>query len=280
MPKYTRTAKYEELRKKLQSDNEGNSSSPELSEYVNRFTHAEDNYKSTKTNNDVTQHDPIHQRREVSFNSDFAASPIYPSNNETTKFDNEYMDEYISEVKQYNLDKGLLMSDNTQQNILRELRKDRSKVNNQPQQDIELPSFNRISDDTYSTKIPSFASNNDIEDLSYEDLATRDRITSKMQTVLSSEPNYDFGEDTSGLDTLSSLESSLAQEKSAREHLLTQTNKMRAQMDEYEDNLTDVSDKMQHTNRILNFVLVVLIFALIVVLCVIFYMVLLDRGAI
>ena len=86
-------------------------------------------------------------------------------------------------------------------------------------------------------------------------------------------------EDSDDYDTID-LKNTIRQEKDVHEKLLNETNQMKAQMDEYEDNLTDVSDKMQHTTRILNFVLVVLIFALLVVLGVVAYMVLLNKGTI
>ena len=100
-----------------------------------------------------------------------------------------------------------------------------------------------------------------------------------MEKVLNSEPNYDYLNEDDDYDTID-LKNTIRQEKDVHEKLLNETNQMKAQMDEYEDNLTDVSDKMQHTTRILNFVLVVLIFALLVVLGVVAYMVLLNKGTI
>ena len=213
MPKYSRTAKYEELRNKLQNDSEPAITSKELSEYANRLNRIDaNNFESM--NNISVEHDPIHQRREVTFNSDFASKPLNKPEEFTTKFNNEYMDEYINEVKQYNFDKGLLVSDNTQQNILRELKGEKPKK----------------------------------------------PVKTDYDTI--------------------DLKNTIRQEKDVHEKLLNETNQMKAQMDEYEDNLTDVSDKMQHTTRILNFVLVVLIFALLVVLGVVAYMVLLNKGTI
>lgn len=40
----------------------------------------------------------------------------------TSSFNNEYLDEYISEVKEYNKQRGLLASEDTQVNILKQLR--------------------------------------------------------------------------------------------------------------------------------------------------------------
>ncbi len=63
-----------------------------------------------------------------------------------------------------------------------------------------------------------------------------------------------------------------------RRQLLQETTQMRAQLDDYQDNLTEVSDKMKRTNQILNVVLIVLIIALSVVLVVVIYWVLQSQG--
>ena len=63
-----------------------------------------------------------------------------------------------------------------------------------------------------------------------------------------------------------------------RRQLLQETTQMRAQLDDYQDNLTEVSDKMKRTNHILNVVLIVLIIALSVVLVVVIYWVLQSQG--
>ncbi|MCI5774576.1 MAG: hypothetical protein MR210_08445 [Erysipelotrichaceae bacterium] len=278
MPKYSRTKKYEELRNKLQSDNEANISSKELSEYANRLNKIDANsFESMKTNNDNINHDPIHRRKESVFGTDNIASAN--KDDKYNNFNNEYLDEYIDEVKQYMMEKGLMVTDNTQQNILRELKGERPKKAFEPQ-----PTPSEASKPMLDTmEVPSFANQvmpSEYNNISLDDIEKRDRITTEMKKVMTSEPKYDFFDDSDSYDTISNLESSLAQEKTAREKLVSETTQMRAQLDEYEDNLTDVSDKMQHTNRILNFVLVVLIFALFIVLGVILYMVLLNKGTI
>ena len=53
---------------------------------------------------------------------------------------------------------------------------------------------------------------------------------------------------------------------------------MRAQLDSYEDNLNEVSDKMRHTNQILNIVLVVLIIALALILMFVIYFIMTTKG--
>ena len=48
--------------------------------------------------------------------------------------------------------------------------------------------------------------------------------------------------------------------------LLEETQQLRVQMDEYEDELTDLSDGVEKTNKLLNFVLCFLILVLLVII--------------
>jgi len=75
------------------------------------------------------------------------------------------------------------------------------------------------------------------------------------------------------------LYSELEDDRTTRQRSLNETTQMRAQLDGYEDNLSEVNDKMRYTNRILNLVLVVLIIALVVILFILIYLVVLSRGA-
>ena len=56
-----------------------------------------------------------------------------------------------------------------------------------------------------------------------------------------------------------------------------ETTQMRAQLDDYEDNLSEVSDKMRQTNRILNIVLVILIIALAMIVGVVIYWIITSK---
>ena len=73
--------------------------------------------------------------------------------------------------------------------------------------------------------------------------------------------------------------SEIEDDRTTRQRLLNETTQMRAQLDGYEDNLSEVNDKMRYTNKILNMVLAVLIVALGVMLFILIYWVILSRGA-
>ena len=79
--------------------------------------------------------------------------------------------------------------------------------------------------------------------------------------------------------TQQDLYSEIEDDRTTRQRLLNETTQMRAQLDGYEDNLSEVNDKMRYTNKILNMVLAVLIVALGVMLFILIYWVILSRGA-
>ena len=76
-----------------------------------------------------------------------------------------------------------------------------------------------------------------------------------------------------------SYRSHLDSDRTTRQQLLNETTQMRAQLDDYEDNLSEVNDKMNHTNRILNIVLIMLIIALAVILLIVLYWIITVSGA-
>ena len=76
------------------------------------------------------------------------------------------------------------------------------------------------------------------------------------------------------------LRSHMQEEKELREKLMSETVQLRAQMDDYEDELNDMNDSVSYTNRLLNFILVLLILALLVVLGIVVYWILLQKGII
>lgn len=186
--------------------------------------------------------------------------------NEFSDFRNEYLDEYINEVKQYNIEQGLSMASNTQIDILRELKGEKPKpVVKKKADGIDInqgiPSMNSIPVDNTE-----------------EMQRTREDIASTVQQMIAND-DFDFDVDEN-TEKMERLESDFRKEKAERERLLNETHQLRTQLDEYEDNLSDVNDKVKHTNRILNFVLVVLIFALLVVLAIVLYWILLSKGII
>ena len=66
--------------------------------------------------------------------------------------------------------------------------------------------------------------------------------------------------------------------ESTNQRLLNETTQMRVQLDNYEANLTDVNEKMQYTNHVLNIVVVVLILLLVILLLLAVYGIVMNSG--
>ena len=66
--------------------------------------------------------------------------------------------------------------------------------------------------------------------------------------------------------------------ESTNQRLLNETTQMRIQLDNYEANLTDVNEKMQYTNHVLNIVVVVLILLLLILLLLAIYGIVMNSG--
>ncbi|MDI9517786.1 MAG: hypothetical protein WBH68_02985 [Erysipelotrichaceae bacterium] len=260
MTKFSRVAKYEELRNRLNNDVDNEIKSKELSEFANRLNKIKPMEQSIHMD-----HDPIFDKREQYLSN----TTNIPISAQTRAFDNEYLDEYINEVKQYNRDQGLLVSDDTGRNILNELYGDKIPVINKPFQPQK---------ETPTTDIPfqSTPSINPYSNLSDEDLErTRSDIASEVKNLINSDTFYNPIKDIPEEVKQKEYDFDKTQNK-----LIEETDKIKLQLDEYEDNLDDFEGKIQSTNRILNFILVLLIFALIIVLGFVVYWILLNKGII
>jgi hypothetical protein len=143
MPKYSRTAKYEDLRSRLQSDSESEVRTNDLSQYEQRLNHIAPNaFTAPEKQTRAADQDVMPARRSAVYNDPIepvstpsqapASQPMqnpdhsnsYLNNNAnyTSAFNNEYLNEYIREVKQYNIDQGNAISANTDLNILKALK--------------------------------------------------------------------------------------------------------------------------------------------------------------
>ncbi len=316
MAKYSRTQKYEELRSRLQSDAETSVSTRDLSSYEKRLNRIDSSnfHAPEEPASPAADHDPIHARRRQEPVSQPAqkpaetpSEPSFLNNNEnyTHAFNNEYLNEYIREAKQYNVDQGNAYSQNTDLNILKSLNVNRNAAPSKPypsepaQQpfDALTPSKFRDASEPMKKQETSDIPFQKKEDSDFEDYLsddanpplsdtrtmTREDIAAEVQNLIRNAQKNQPAAAPSTFrndDRYENTRDHLEADRTARQQLLNETTQMRAQLDDYEDNLTEVSDKMKHTNRVLNIVLIVLIVALVVVLGVVIYWVLMSRGII
>lgn len=285
MGKYSRTAKYEELRNQLQNDAEGQIETKDLSKFANRLNKIDSSSFDSMSVNDSGMDSANRVRKDpINENLDQNAEVEHTGGvEEITTFDNEYLDEYINEVKQYNKEKGRITTDDTQINILHELR-----GNPKPSKLVDIDELN-VNKSTVEFKPkkelsiePSFDETTSIPFMN--DTMMNTQISMELSKMLGGEMAIEDEEkepdDFQKLILPFNIEERFEEEKTARKQIVDETAKMKVQLNQYQGNLSEVQEKVAHSNRILNFILVVLILALVVVICIIGYWMLLNRGVI
>ena len=152
MAKYSRKEKWKELRETLQNDSEAEIRTQDLNSYQKRLSDAAPEHfdapeaQTPSRLNSVRSHErrtypteeaPVQMpaRETASANNGFSKDYFRNSANYTTAFNNEYLDDYIREVKEYNIDQGVSRSENTDLDILRSLRNDPTPAPRKPYPD-------------------------------------------------------------------------------------------------------------------------------------------------
>ena len=339
MPKYSRTAKYQELRTALQSDSETDVKTNDLSSYEKRLKDITPSSYGSAEGPVPAEKEAVQGRRTAVYDEEDTPSPLvqqtknpdysdsYMSNNAnyTSAFNNEYLNEYIREVKQYNIDQGNAISANTDLNILKALKGEKPKPPVKPypdeQETIRVPSNGRYEASAPAQKpkpapspvqdIPaappvreadtadiSFFNNrkpappvdfldeeeneNTMQEAPLSDTRTmsKEDIAAEVQRLINGAQQKKAKEEKAAVRRRQTdiYDTDEYDERSTRQQLLNETTQMRAQLDDYEDNLNDVNDKMKKTNQILNIVLIILIIALALVLAVVIYWVFISKG--
>lgn len=334
MAKYSRVSKYEDLRNRLQNDTDTKIESKDLSRFEKKLNEINaNNFEAPRENTsyDEENYDPIHARRrqyldntsyenttKVKEEPQEVNKPInYERNDYSSYNNNEYLNDYIREVKKYNMEQGNAYSTNTDLNVLHSIKKDEPPVvpskpyvqeekhNSNPfysyrdddEDTTSIPKMNSNSNsskqDSYTSDIPTFKSSkrtfeefmDDDNDELDTSTMTKEDIAAEVQSLIrgqeldnTNRTNINATSQKQKKNQNDTLDYHFEAERNARQQLLNETTQMRAQLDNYEDNLSEVSSKMQHTDRMVSNVLIVLIIVLIVVLLVVVYWILNANG--
>lgn len=298
MEKLSRTEKYKELRESLQNDVGQDLETKDLSRFQDRLNKIDPNaFTAPKQKDVVDKYSPNHARKQmvdpddISFDNTMdmnysAGEPSY--NTSSNNFSNDYLDKYIDEVKQYNIEQGNAVSEDTTVNILNRIRQAEDSLSKRPYPPRQRPQVNPVRDveeDTTDVPFlkPSSGKQNNIR---VTNNAKASSIASQVQGLIndSSIEDEPLPETTpatahvSGMNT-NEFNKHLELERTTRQQLLNETTQMRSQLDDYEDNLSEVSAKMRHTNQILNIVLVIMIVVLAMVILFILYIMVFKKGA-
>lgn len=231
MSEFSRVKKYAQLRDELASDNESEIKSEALAPYAQRLSKIDTRYQPMETS--TVTHSPLHSRNA-------AYAPVEePVTFEESTFNNEYLDQFIEEVKQYNMRKGYRKSEDTKSEVLLKVKEISEPLKPVVESKVE---FDELQDDeqTISMQVMQMVSEED----DYEEVV----------------PAVDFSE--------------------MNNEFLQKTQELNMKLDNYQHELTEVNDRVINTNRLLNFLIALLILGLIVVMGVVIYWILLVRGII
>lgn len=219
-------------------------------------------------------------------------------------FQNEYLDDFLNEVKEYNLKKGTRECDDTQIDILQQLQPNRPTrshyVEDIKEEKAPAPSIedmvNTMSNEEIAKEVKSLLDETTNPQPRYEQLHEDGLMSSiprretvkepfyespvqpqpQYQEPLKEEPLFhepispsrEFSQTVSqkvpmkAANDISTYEQEMQREKLLHQKLVEETQQLRRQLDEYEDELTDLSDGVEKNNRILNVILCCLILAL------------------
>lgn len=307
MEKLSRVKKYEDLRKSIETDNH-------VDVKEDAEMHQEDTLKqfdSTVLKKVEIKEEGYQPEREKVIEE----APVKEATVDGD-FTNEYLDDFIKEVRQYNIRKGTRESENTQVDILNQLNavnrakrthyvesiQDESPVETlKPllnKEDIALEVQNLLredSDDEIEEEIKPIMPEPETDALE-PDMTIQ--MNAPVQTIIKEEVFDEAVEEVVEEEEEPILKKRSLFKKKEKEEpeesdieetkveptlhkkILEETQQLRVQMDEYEDELTDLSDGVEKTNKLLNFVLCFLILVLLVIIGFIAYSLLKAGGKI
>lgn len=338
MEKLSRVKKYEDLRKQIEDHSIGSDVVPEeqLQNYAQRLNDLDPSIFKKVNILDEEVYTPERERKNTEYNSQ--------NENTIADFRNEYLDDFINEVREYNIKKGNRENENTQIDILNQLQastrpkrstyvesiqEEESQNSGQmskeeivaqvqnflleedDQQTIEPvevvePIYTKPVEETVKKEqeIPHLViepytqtqsipvqkpipAAQDVEKTQYIDTAEIARQSEKMTNAPRvKEPEYEVPRPFSGRKTRASVvptkdeQIEIEREKQLQQKLVEETQQLRVQLNEYEEDLNDLSEGVEKTNKMLNVILGCLILALLVIIGIIIYWVVGKAGGI
>lgn len=333
METLSRVKRYEDLRKQIEDDSIGTDTPPEekLQSYAKRLNEIDPSIFKKVT---ITEEEPNAPQRER------IETSIYDDNDSTMQeFRNEYLDDFINEVREYNIKKGNRESENTQIDILNRLnsvsRAKRSDYIQTIEEDIkeakqeDAAAMNRediaaqVKSLLEEENTPLEGQKVSVEEQKAEEQPQQDVTIEASRTELSQEqseaqsmpkqakklslkkhkdlPVTEINEVNSNVKNVTEpsekqekrsvsnkpkpktvatkeLQAEVEREQRLHQKLVEETQQLRVQLNEYEDDLNDLSEGVEKTNKMLNVILGCLILALLVIIGIIIYWVIQAGG--
>lgn len=272
MEKLSRVKKYEQLRKEIETEPAEEIKSDQLSQYANRLNEFDPVlFKKMEVNEDV--HVPVREKKEILADS---STDIF----NTDAFKNEYMDDIIRDVKEYNIKRGLMESDNTQIDILHQLnrpalrrREDYIKeLNDEP-----IKSEPVIESETASQSKQEIAKQiqellQESETLPVQGMSVKrveiEKQEEQFQTpVIQQEATHEY-----------SMMNRMSEDFQRK--ITEETQQIRVQLDEYEEEITGLNQGINKTHKLLNIIMLLLVLAFVIIVGISVFWILQSMGKI
>ncbi len=251
MTEFSRMKKFQDLRESIQNDREGEIHSDALSPFAQRLSRIDTTFNPGIQPAVSSSHLTQHGKKDVRFDDKISET------NGVDSFRNEYIDEFLEEVKNYNIKKGYRSYEDTESNIFTQAQKELKFI----------PTPRTAPFATQRTPEPVVT-----KDLSDEEL----NLTQEILQVIHGD------EEKVAVETVEEaplpVVNVVPNEK--LNDVLEETQKLRIQLDEYEKGLNDVTLNVSKSNRLLNFIVAMLVIVLLTMLGVAIYWILTTRGLI
>lgn len=287
MEKLSRVKKYEELRKSIEMDTS-----------IDTSTDAKANTEALKSfDSSIFKRAQIKEEGAAKRAKEEEKSEPVQQMDVNDTFTNEYLDDFMKEVREYNIRKGNRESEDTEVDILYQLNAaNRAKRTRYVQEIKEEELLERLTEDVrpvlskdeIAQEVQSLLleeetaqkESKDVEELVNDAMKTQQIDLSQavsMVGIKEEEANEEAPvsqAETEQEQTTELKEGDVvpqAEKEALQKKLIEETQQLRVQLDEYEDELSDLSSGVEKNNRILNFVLCFLIFVLLVIIGFIVY---------
>lgn len=201
-------------------------------------------------------------------------------------FTNEYLDDFIKEVRDYNIRKGNRQSEDTQVDILTQLNAENRAKRTRYLQEIKDKQDDTVieplsdeengkpvlSKEDLAKEVQQLLIDEDVQDSTFDE-ETQDTDVEELSEKLMQTQQIDLHQAAALVlpsdDEKEDIEDSVKpndEEDSLHKKLIEETQQLRVQLDEYEGELSDLSSGVEKNNRILNFILCFLILVLLVII--------------
>lgn len=277
MAEYSRVKKYENLRKEIENEKSVSGLKQEL--------------KSTVKGEIKSDYTPVHRKN---YNND-----IKTETNDST-FKNEYLDNFIQEVREYNIQKGIRESEDTKLDILQQLssknREKRANYLHKIEDEVVLETSNEIEEKDPSTelllneeKTEDVNRNDKTIEISKQVFELLNGNTSLEETEIKDEKVEESAIEKKSVSSLDERIAQLEQEIETKnmveeedvtveeisditkKELMEQTLELKAKVESYKEELSEINSDVSDNNRLLNIIILVLVFALLAVIGVVVY---------